>query len=155
MSTDPIRKSLTVPLRPDAAFRLFTEGFGDWWPGATHSVSAAEGQKPRQINVTPKEGGHITEVKADGEPARWATITAYEPGARLAFDWYVGRSEEDATQVEVTFTPVDTGTRVDLTHDGFGRLDAVVALGEYTQAWTLVLGHYATCCLSAGRLIPV
>ncbi len=152
MSTDPIRKSLTVPLRPADAFRLFTEGFGDWWPGASHSVSAAKGGKPREIRVTPHKGGHITEVKADGEPARWATITVFEPGRRLAFDWYVGRSEEDATQVEVTFTPVDSGTRVDLTHDGFNRLGEVALAGDYAAAWGFVLGRYRLA--GVRRIIP-
>jgi uncharacterized protein YndB with AHSA1/START domain len=144
MMIDPIRKTVTVPLTPDAAFRLFTEGMGDWWPGHTHSVSAAKDQRPREIKVSPGKGGHITEVKADGEPARWATITAYEPGSRFAFDWYVGQSEDEATQVEVTFTPVDTGTRVDLTHDGFDRWgEAAVASAEsYRSGWDFVLGFF-------------
>ena len=33
-----VRKSVTVPATPDRAFALFTAGFGDWWPLATHSV---------------------------------------------------------------------------------------------------------------------
>jgi uncharacterized protein YndB with AHSA1/START domain len=153
MTANSIRKSLTVPIRPADAFRLFTEGFGDWWPGASHSVSAAKGAKPREIRVTPREGGHITEVKADGELARWATITVFEPGRRLAFDWYLGRNEEDATQVEVTFTPVDTGTRVELTHDGFDRLGEVAVAVDYAVAWDFVLGRYRLVVVRNGALI--
>lgn len=146
MSTDPVRKTITVPLRPDAAFRLFTQGLAEWWPGDTHSLSAARQKKPRDIQVGVRKGEHITEITADGEPARWATITVYEPGNRFAFDWYVGRSEDEATQVDVVFTPVDTGTRVDLTHDGFARLgETATAMAEsYRTGWGLVLGQYQT-----------
>ncbi len=153
MTVEPVRKSVTVPLRPDAAFRLFTEGMGGWWPGGTHSVSAGRGEKPRGIVVTPGKGGHITEETHDGRRARWATITAYEPGARLAFDWHVGQGEEEATQVEVTFTPVDLGTRVDLVHDGFAarRGEAMAARDSYRAGWEIVLGRY----LVAGRVVVI
>lgn len=145
MTIRPIRKSVTVPLRPDAAFRLFTEDMGGWWPGETHSVSAAAGERPRAIAVTPGAGGHITEETHDGRRARWATVTVYEPGARFAFDWYVGRDETEATQVEVTFTPVEQGTRVDLVHDGFDRRGATAASARvsYQAGWDMVLGRLA------------
>ena len=38
----PVRKSITVAMRPEAAFRRFTEGIAGWWPLATHSVSESE-----------------------------------------------------------------------------------------------------------------
>jgi len=124
MTISPIRKSLTVPLRPADAFRLFTEGMGDWWPGQSHSVSAAQGRTPREIRVTPKEGGDITEITADGTAARWATITVFEPGRRLVFDWYVGAADGEPSQVEVVFTPVDTLRDAHIFRFGFpGALD--------------------------------
>jgi len=30
--TDSIIKTVTVPLSPERAFRLFTEEISDWWP---------------------------------------------------------------------------------------------------------------------------
>ena len=33
-----IRKTINVGLPVDAAFRLFTERAGDWWPFATRSI---------------------------------------------------------------------------------------------------------------------
>jgi uncharacterized protein YndB with AHSA1/START domain len=154
--TDPIRKSVTVPLGPHAAFRLFAERMGDWWPGETHSVSARHGARPRAVTVTPRPGGHVTETTPDGRQARWATITAYEPGARLAFDWHVGqRPDEEATQVEVTFTPVETGTRVDLVHDGFARRKETAALAQagYRGGWAVVLASFVRA--GQGALAPV
>jgi hypothetical protein len=152
MTIPPIRKSVTVPLSPEAAFRLFTEGMGGWWPGGTHSVSAGMGGKPHAITVTPGKGGHITEETPDGRKARWATVTAFQPGARFAFQWHVGQDEDEVepTEVEVTFTPVDQGTRVDLVHDGFARRGktAAVARGAYGEAWGFVLGRF----VAAGRV---
>jgi hypothetical protein len=147
--TRPIRKSLTVPLRPADAFRLFTEGMGDWWPGHSHSVSAAKSKTPREIRVTPEQGGDITEITADGTAARWATITVFEPGRRFAFDWHVGPGTDEPSQVEVVFTPVDTGTRVDLTHDGL----TMSAATRYAADWTLLMGQFDRVTVRRGVLI--
>lgn len=147
--TDPIKKTVTVPLRPDAAFTLFTDRMGDWWPVETHSVSGSAGKKPKAVKVDKKKGGHITETKADGEPARWATITRWEPGRAFGLSWYVGRSEAEATDIMVTFTPVDTGTRVELVHDGFDRLGetAMSQHLNYKSGWDLVfVEKYVTYC---------
>ena len=38
--SDPIRKSVEVPLSPNDAFDLFTEKMGTWWPLDDKSVSA-------------------------------------------------------------------------------------------------------------------
>lgn len=149
MTARPIRKSLTVPLRPADAFRLFTEGMGDWWPGGSHSVSAARGKTPREIRVTPEKGGDITEITADGTAARWATITVFEPGRRFAFDWHVGPADAEPSQVEVVFTPVDTGTRVDLTHDGLTMMAGL----RYGTDWSLIMGHFVRGMARRGVLI--
>jgi uncharacterized protein YndB with AHSA1/START domain len=140
--TTPIRKSVTVPLRPDAAFRLFTEGMGRWWPGETHSVSAARGGRPRAITVTPGAGGPVTEQTPDGRTARWATVKVWEPGTRLTLDWHLGQEEgDDPTSVEITFTPTDDGTRVDLVHDGLVPRGQQ-AVSAYAGAWGDLLGAF-------------
>lgn len=136
--TDPIRKSLNVPLRPKEAFALFTENLADWWPTESHSLSAGDGAVPKDVVVDPREGGFITETKQDGEKGRWGTITEWNPGQSLGVSWYVGRSEEEATDLSVVFTPTDTGTRVDLTHGGFERLAETAMYENYHKGWDLV-----------------
>jgi len=136
----PIEKSLNVPMRPKEAFKLFTEHLAEWWPTESHSLSAYSGDLPQDVTVEPRIGGHIVETKADGDTDRWGTITRWEPGAALGVSWYVGRPEDQATDLLVVFTPTDTGTRVDLTHGGFERLaDATAMHGNYTNGWDLVL----------------
>jgi uncharacterized protein YndB with AHSA1/START domain len=120
MSDGPIQRDVTVPLRPDAAFRLFTEGLGDWLPG-----------RPRLV---PGADGALEEKRADGPARRWATVTAWEPGRRLALTWHHGHGEgEEPSEVVVTFLPVDHGTRVEVRHVALARLEA--------PGWAQVLGR--------------
>ena len=126
---DPIHKSVTVPLSPDEAFALFTDGIDSWWPGITHSVSAKDGNTPRNIRIEPHKGGKI----------------AYDPDAYLSFTWHPGKTEAEATVVSVSFKSTKDGTKVDLTHGGFDILgplaDAVST--SYVTGWEMVLGCYA------------
>jgi hypothetical protein len=32
ITADAVRCTVTLPMPPDRAFALFTEGFGTWWP---------------------------------------------------------------------------------------------------------------------------
>lgn len=146
---DPIRKSVTVPLSPGEAFDLFTADLASWWPVDTHSLSAGDGALPRSVTLEPREGGQIVEEKHDGSTAPWGRITSWEAGQRLGIAWHVGREESEATEVFVTFTPVETGTRVDLVHDGFAALGetATALAANYDTGWDLVLGRcFARAC---------
>ncbi|MEO0485675.1 MAG: metalloregulator ArsR/SmtB family transcription factor [Pseudomonadota bacterium] len=143
MSLDPIVKTLTVPLDPQHAFELFASDLPSWWPVATHSISAETQDTPKEVVVEPRVGGKIRETKRDGSIHDWATITAWEPGARLALNWYVGRSESEATFIDVRFEAQDNGTRVTLIHDGWAALGAPAPQirGGYYTGWDMVLGE--------------
>ena len=140
--TDPIHKTLNVPLSPKEAFALFTENLADWWPTESHSLSAGDGEIPKDVTVDPREGGYITETKHDGEKGRWGTITEWNPGQSFGVSWYVGRSEDQSTDLSVVFIPTDTGTRVELTHGGFERLQETAMHQQYQTGWDLV---FNTC----------
>lgn len=140
--TDPVCKSVTVPLDRFAAFELFTAGMDRWWPKDSHSLSARDGNGAQaSVRVEPGAGGLVIETRADGSEAPWGTVTAWEPGLRFAVDWYVGRDPSQATRVEVTFTEIGAGTRVDLVHSGFEVLGGEAdTIGEgYRSGWDLVL----------------
>ncbi len=153
--TQPIEKTLNVPLRPKQAFDLFTKNLHKWWPLESHSLSAGDGELPKSVDVETREGGYITETKHDGKTGRWATITKWDEGRALGVSWYVGRSEEEATDLEVIFISTDTGTRIELTHSGFDRLgDAATAMaGNYQTGWDFVLvesfGRYCLAQIAA------
>jgi uncharacterized protein YndB with AHSA1/START domain len=138
----PVRKSITVSLPPERAFRRFTEEIAGWWPLATHSVSESA---EATCAIEGRVGGRIVETAPDGAEHRWGTVMAWEPPRRLAFTWHPGRSDDTGQEVEVTFRPEDGGTRVDLVHTGWERLGEKGAgmRADYDAGWDVVLGRYA------------
>lgn len=138
----PVRKSITVALGLEPAFRRFTEGIAGWWPLATHSVSGAA---DASCAIEGRIGGRIVETGPDGAEHLWGTVTAWEPPRRLAFTWHPGRTADAHQEVEVTFRPAGEGTRVELVHTGWERLGARAgeARAGYDAGWDVVLGRYA------------
>jgi len=143
---DPIHKIIDVPLTPEEAFALFTDDIDSWWPGATHSVSAGDGDTPHNIRIEPHKGGKIIETTKNGEEFIWGEIIAYNPGAFVSFTWHPGKPETAATVVAVSFKESKDGTQCDLTHGGFDILgplaDAVST--SYMTVWGLALGCYCS-----------
>ncbi len=137
-----VRKSVTVPLAPADAFRLFTERMATWWPLATHAVHETEATG---VVVEPRIGGRIFETTDDGRTSEWGVVSAWSPGERFATSWHPGNEPALATQVDVTFSPTpDGGTRVDLVHTGWEArgTDAVKLASGYDSGWDFVLGRF-------------
>lgn len=139
--TYPIRKSVDVPLSPDAAFELFTTRMDVWWPLESHGVGADNGAPSKEIRVDTEAGGTVREILPSGEEAPWGTILEYEPGATFRMTWHPGKPAEDATEIVVTFMGVGNGCRVELTHGRWeARADAADAVNSYAQGWDFLLG---------------
>jgi uncharacterized protein YndB with AHSA1/START domain len=138
-----LRKSIVVQRPVDDAFRVFTEGMGDWWPFGGHSIFDDQGET---VVFEPRVGGRVYERSTSGEEAVWGTLTAWEPPRRLAMTWHPGREEETAQDLEVRFSTEGNGTRVDLVHTGWERLGDRMAeiSGHYDEGWEFVLGRYAS-----------
>ncbi|MEM0950017.1 MAG: SRPBCC domain-containing protein [Pseudomonadota bacterium] len=157
--TPPIRKTVTVPLDPLAAFELFAKDIDRWWPKETHSLAAGSGKGAQaRVRVEPRPGGRVIETLPDGTEAPWADVEHYIPGTRLTLRWYVGQTPEQATLVDVRFSPVDTGTRVDLSHSGFETLGAAGSKthASYHTGWDRVLVKcFADACTNTTAAAPV
>ncbi len=137
---DPIVKTVTVPLDPDRAFRLFTEEITDWWPLDTHSLSAQDGDRARNVEVPKTVGEQIVETRPDGRTEPWGRVTDYRPGRAFGMTWHVGRPEDEATHVQVSFDAVADGTHLRLIHDGWDN--ATTLRDNYASGWTGVLALY-------------
>jgi uncharacterized protein YndB with AHSA1/START domain len=140
----PVERSLTVDVPPDWAFRFFTEKIGDWWPLEDYSTFAMdEGRRPDEVVFEAGIGGRVYERLGD-EIAVWGVVNAWDPPHRVAFSWRTNPEWPDETEVEITFTPEKTGTRVRLRHTGWERLGdrAEAAHASYAGGWGEVLGHY-------------
>jgi uncharacterized protein YndB with AHSA1/START domain len=135
--TDAIRKSVTVPLPLEKAFRLFTDGVNGWWPVAGHSIG---GEQVESVTYD-LEAKRLYERNVDGTEHDWADIVAWEPPDRFLLGWRVN-PEAPVTEVEVRFTAEGDETRVDLEHRGWERRTPDDRSG-YNRGWGVVLGEFA------------
>jgi uncharacterized protein YndB with AHSA1/START domain len=140
----PVVKIVDYAGTPEEAFARFSEQIGVWWPLATHSVA----RKADGVTVAFERleaGVRLIERWSTGETHVWGTITDFDRPYRLAFTWHVGRSEDAAQRVEVTFTASGPEqTRVRLVHSGWELLGDAAAdrRDAYEQGWVPVLRLY-------------
>jgi uncharacterized protein YndB with AHSA1/START domain len=144
---------ITVPVPPERAFSLFTEGMTSWWPPEyTWAQRTLE-----EIAIEPREGGHCFERGPHGFRCDWGRVVTCQPPARIAFTWQISPQRVPqpdparASLVEVRFTPEgDSGTRVELFHRHFSRhgdgADGYEAAMSSPQGWPLLLERFATAC---------
>ena len=82
-TTDAVTHSVLVPLAPDAAFELFTDRFGDWWPKDSHHIGEADAA---DVFLEPREGGRWYERAEDGSRVRLGPACSRST-ARTASCW--------------------------------------------------------------------
>ncbi|MGE0310809.1 MAG: SRPBCC domain-containing protein [Lautropia sp.] len=134
-----IDKSVILACGPERAFELFTEQAGLWWPAARrHS-------KDPDSTIRMEATGRFYERASDGTEVELGIVRHFELGRRLMLDWYPGTGPQAPTRVEITFEPVDGGTKVIVHHDRgaadentFGR-----NAPAYERSWDLVLAAAA------------
>jgi uncharacterized protein YndB with AHSA1/START domain len=139
----PVVRSIDVEASLEHAFRVFTDEFGTWWPTATYSIGL---EQVETAAIEPRVGGRVYERWPDGTELPWGEVRAWEPPRRLVLGWHPSRDpDHPVTEIEVTFEPIDGGTRVVLEHRGWEAYadSASDVRGEYDSGWPLVLGSYA------------
>jgi len=116
----PVRCAVTVPLPPERAFALFTEGYYSWWPHGHHLGKA----DLADVVLEPRTGGRYYERGVDGSECDWGTVLACDPPHRIVVSWQINANDETwfldpdpahASEFEVTFVAQPDGqTRVEL-----------------------------------------
>jgi hypothetical protein len=138
---EPLQLSFEVACSVDHAFSTWTSRIGTWWP-ADHTVS---GSSEAAVILEPSLGGRLYERTLEGAEHEWGEVTVWEPPRRFGYLWHLRSTREDATDVEISFTPLgDEATRIDILHTGWERL------GEGGQnwrdrnfgGWSTLLPHY-------------
>jgi uncharacterized protein YndB with AHSA1/START domain len=137
-----IRKSVTVAVSLETAFRVFTEEIASWWPLTTKSVGQ---ENAVMLVIEPRVGGRVYEQVRSGEEHDWGEVLAWEPPRRLVFTWHPGRGTETGQEVEVTFAASGDRTLVELEHRGWERLVATAdeIPEHYESGWDEVLERFA------------
>ena len=103
----------------DHAFDTWTMRPTLWWP-RSHTTS---GTDLGEIVFEGYPGGRIFERSADGTEHDWGQVTAWEPPNRVAYKWHLFFRADEATDVDVTFRPIESGTSVRIEQSGWHRLD--------------------------------
>jgi uncharacterized protein YndB with AHSA1/START domain len=143
MSAQPLILDFEVAVPPPRAFETWTGRCATWWP-RSHTVSG----RPAAITFEPHPGGRIVERTSDGGEHQWGEILDWDPPSRLRYRWHLFFDPSEATEVEVTFRPIDGGTAVRLEQRGWERLgDAGTVRRDRTRkAWTSITASYAQAC---------
>jgi uncharacterized protein YndB with AHSA1/START domain len=122
-TTDAVTHSVLVPLDPEAAFELFADRFGDWWPKDSHHIADADAA---DVFLEPHPGGRWYERADDGSECDWGSVLEVDRPDRILLAWHLtpefkfDPDPHNATRVEVSFiAEANSGTRVTLTHSGF------------------------------------
>ena len=108
MTAREVSSQLEVAVDAQTAFRAFTAEMDLWW--VRGPINFYDAARAVAKVCEPGVGGRILEVYESGDPLEVARITAWEPGALVAWD-----SSVDDVRTEVRFTPTTSGTLVRVT----------------------------------------
>ncbi|HEY8033943.1 MAG TPA: SRPBCC family protein [Methylocella sp.] len=144
-----VRKQVRVNTHPAAAFAVFTQGHGRWWPLATHHMGPST---PETAVLEPFVGGRWFERAVDGTVYEWGRVLVWDPPHRLILAWQVNydckQIANPCTEVELLF--IEEGpesTRVQLTHrhlDRYGEMgEKMHSIFNAENGWILVLQCFA------------
>jgi uncharacterized protein YndB with AHSA1/START domain len=153
---DRVAVTVRVEVAPEVAFEVFTTEIDLWWRRGV--AYRASGRSHGMLALEPRLGGRLfEEYRGAAGPAvhEIGTITAWEPPARLAFEWRGSNfAPGESTHVEVTFTRTASGaTEVALVHTGFAALrpDHPVRHGQPVPVFIGTIGRWWGDLLSSLR----
>jgi uncharacterized protein YndB with AHSA1/START domain len=137
-----VRQSVHVELPPSDAFRLFTDGIGEWWP--LEEGYSYGGDRARSIFLEPVDGGRFFERFVDGDELQVGTVMSRSPPDRIVFTWRSPEWRGD-TEVDVRFMADGAGTSVLVEHRGWERLgpDGAAIAARWANGWPRVVAAFA------------
>jgi uncharacterized protein YndB with AHSA1/START domain len=144
-----VRKTFVVNAPQAHTFSVFTEGFGTWWPLASHHIGKADAQT---AVIEPHAGGRWFERGVDGSECDWGRVLVWAPPDRIVLSWEINPDWQHdrtlSTEVEVRFIAEgEESTRVEFEHrnlDRFGeKAESMYAILGSDSGWTGILEAFA------------
>jgi hypothetical protein len=132
-------KSVILPLSPNAAFELFTRSISAWWPAERRHT-----QDPAS-EIFLLETGRFYERAGDGREVELGRVRSWQSPNRIVLDFFVATGPERPTEVEITFSAQDGGTRLTVTHRPKPESEHLWTrwAPQYEQSWAIVLAAFA------------
>ena len=130
-----IVKSVVLPLAPIAAFELFTQKIGEWWPADRRHT-----QDPTS-EIFLLESGRFYERARDGREVELGYVRFWNLPNRILLDFFIATGPEQPTEVEIAFAAQGSGTLVTVTHRPKPASEALWTerASRYEQSWDVVL----------------
>lgn len=114
-----VKRSLSVGVPIEYAFRMLTGKMAIWWPASHHIGQVLF----TEIVVEPRAGGRWLERGAKGEECQWGTVLVWNPPKQVVFSWQLQTdwkfSPDMSRASEVAFTLFAEGpemTRLEFEH---------------------------------------
>jgi hypothetical protein len=128
-------KSVVLPLAPVAAFELFTQKIGEWWPADRRHT-----QDPTS-EIFLLESGRFYERARDGREVELGYVRSWDFPNRILLDFFVATGPEKPTEVEIAFAAQGDGTQVTVMHRPKPASEALWTerAPRYERSWDAVL----------------
>jgi uncharacterized protein YndB with AHSA1/START domain len=139
--SESLRFAFDLNCAPEHAFDVWVNRIDTWWP-RDHTVGPAE-----TVVLQQSVGGRIYERDAEGVERDWGVVTAWERPSRLAYTWHLGRSANEATDVEIRFLAAGPDTTlVEIEHSGWERYGERAGpwRAQNRIGWESLLPHFRT-----------
>jgi hypothetical protein len=124
---DRARVTVFVAVSPEDAFEVFTKEIDLWWKQGPKFRIA--GRRRGQLHFEGGVGGRLFETFTASKASdatrtiQVGHITAWDPPARLEFEWRgVNYEPDQKTVVEIRFEAIGRGTNVTVEHRGWSAL---------------------------------
>jgi uncharacterized protein YndB with AHSA1/START domain len=147
---EPVVVEFEVKAPPQHAFEVWTSKASMWWP-RSHTITEDPGLR---VVFEPFSGGRIYERGSDGSEHEWGEVLVWEPPLRVDYLWHLFFDRSEATEITVTFTEIEDGSRVRLVQTGFEKLGDEIGQERRRRtstAWVEVTGHYREHSSAPGK----
>jgi hypothetical protein len=137
MNLAPIEHTYALRCTPDEAFAMFTGRIGEWW----HPDYSPDAEALEDTVIEPAVGGRVYFVVLGMGEVPWGTVTAWEPGHRVAFESTLAQSREHPSEVSAQFVATEDGCEMRLRHGGWNAGNA--SDRHKFSDWRLILDRFA------------
>jgi hypothetical protein len=130
-----IVKSVILPLPPVAAFELFTQKIGEWWPPDRRHTQDSTSE------IFLLESGRFYERARDGREVELGHVRSWDFPSRILLDFFIATSPEQPTEVEITFAAAGQDTQVTVMHGPKPSSEALWTerAPRYERSWGVML----------------